>query len=73
VFLFAFLGLFGLAIAQESDTTSDFAFTYLPDFEYVSVDNLEYPTCTIGKGIQSLGTSATTISDYAFIAALACK
>jgi hypothetical protein len=73
VFLFAFLGLFGLAIAQQSDTTSDFAFTYLPDFEYVSVDNLEYPTCTIGKGIQSLGTSATTISDYAYIAALACK
>lgn len=71
-FLFATLGLFGLAVNQQTDTPSSFQFTYLPDFEYVQAEDLEYPTCTIGKGIESLGSPYTSISDFAYIAALAC-
>ena len=71
-FLFATLGLFGLAVNQQADTPSSFQFTYLPDFEYVQAEDLEYPTCTIGKGIESLGSPYTAISDFAYVAALAC-
>jgi hypothetical protein len=72
IFLLAFLGLFGLAISQQSDTSSDFEFTYMPNFEYIQAADLAYPTCTIGKGIESLGSSQTAIADFAFVAVLAC-
>jgi len=73
IFLLAFLGLFGLAISQQSDTSSDFEFTYMPNFEYIQAADLAYPTCTIGKGIESLGSSQTAIADFAFVAVLAYR
>ena len=71
--LVAFLGLFGLAIFQEGDTSSDFEFTYLPDFEYVQQDDLNYPTCSFGKGLDALGSGSTDMSDFAYLAALAYR
>jgi len=71
--LVAFLGLFGLAIFQEGDTSSDFEFTYLPDFEYVQQDDLTYPTCSFGKGLDALGSGSTDMSDFAYLAALAYR
>jgi lipase ATG15 len=72
-FLIAFLGLFGLAVTQPADSTSDFQFVYLPDFEYEQADDLPYPTCSFGKGLASLGSPTTLMADYAFLAALAYR
>jgi lipase ATG15 len=72
-FLVAFLGLLGSAVTQEGDTSSDFEFTYLSDFEYVQQDDLMYPTCSFGKGLESLGNLTTDMADYAYLAALAYR
>jgi len=73
VFLLAFLGLFSIAIHQPTASSSTFEFGYLPDFEYASEANLLYPTCSVAKGLAALGSPATSIADYAFLAVLAYR
>lgn len=72
-FLVAFLGLFALAVSQDGDTTSDFQFTYLPDFEYKQSYDLTYPTCSFGKGLAALGSPKTDMSDFVYLATVAYR
>jgi len=72
-FLFCFVFLFLVAVAQQGDTTSDFKFTYMPDFYYEQQEDLQYPTCSIGKGLVGVGGSQTDISDFVYVAALAYR
>lgn len=72
-FLVTYLGLCAMAVTQEGDTSSEFQFTYLPDFEYTQSYDLTYPTCTFGKGLAALASPKTDMSDYAYLAALAYR
>jgi hypothetical protein len=51
----------------------DYEFTYLPDFEYQQVNDLPYPTCSFGKGLDALGSPTTDLSDFVFLAGLAYR
>jgi lipase ATG15 len=72
VFLLAFLGLLFGAIVTDSDSTStDDQYQFLPDFYYEQQEDLPYPTCEFGKGLENSPSRA--LADYAFLSTLAYR
>lgn len=71
--LFIFLALLFGAITQEGDTASDLQYSFLPDFYYEQQEDLPYPTCSFGKGLEALGSPSTDMADYAFVATVAYR
>jgi lipase ATG15 len=72
-FLVLFLCLFAMAASEHGGAESEFKFTFLPDFEYRQSHDLPYPTCNLGKGLSSLGSPTSEMSDFAFLAVLAYR
>ena len=72
VFLFMFLALFLGAILTNSESTSSTdQYQFVPEFYYEQQEDLPYPTCNFGKGLENSPSRA--MADYVFLATLAYK
>jgi ABC-type multidrug transport system fused ATPase/permease subunit len=72
VFLLAFLALlFGATVTSSTSTSSDVQYQFLPGFYYEQQDDLPYPTCEFGKGLEDSPSRA--LADYAFLSSLAYR
>jgi hypothetical protein len=72
VFIFVFLALFLGAVATNSESTSDTdQYQFVPEFYYAQQEDLPYPTCDFGKGLENSPSRA--MADYVFLATLAYK
>jgi hypothetical protein len=77
LFLFVFFALFLGALAYgQADSSSSLTYTYLPGFYYEQQQDLPYPTCRLGKGLQGglvPNNSSQAMADYVYLAGLAYR